>query len=380
VAERDGAADVPATIRLIEQFEASGRLDRAVEGIATNEELLRRAGDGKGLTRPELAILLATAKLAMQGAIEKTDLGTDPATEVDLLAAFPPAMRRKHSAAIEGHQLRGAIIATKLANRIVNRMGIIHPFELAEEEGCALGAIAEAFVIAEQVYGLPKLWSAIDAATIPESARLLLYEQVAVEMRAHMADILRNSVLGRSNQHAIDAYAPLVKRLSDARATLLPHESRAQTEAFGQRLVAADVPAALAAELVRLAQLDGAIGLAALSARSGVDAIALTHGFVALGEALGLDWAQGTAMQLDPVDPWERLLVAGVSRDFQAMRLTFLERNGGRVPSRSVEQWIAQQKDSVAAFRTMINRARRILPTPAMMAQIAGQARSVLGI
>ena len=380
VAERNGATEVPAHIRLIEQFEASGRLDRAVEGIATNDELLRRSGEGKGLTRPELAILLSTAKLAMQGAIEKTDLGSDAATEMDLIGAFPRAMQRKHRAAIEGHQLRTAIIATKLANRIVNRMGIIHPFELAEEEGCALGAVAEAFVIAEQVYAIAKLWSAIDAAKVPETARLLLYDQVAVEMRAHMADILRNSVLERSNQDAIDAYAPLVTRLSDARETLLPSESRTQTEAFGARLMAAGAPADLATALVRLAQLDGAIGLAALSARSGVDVVALTHGFVVLGEALGVDWAQGTAMQLDPVDPWERLLVAGVSRDFQAMRLTFLEKEGGKTPSQSVARWIEHKKEAVRAFRAMIDRARLASPSPAMLAQIAGQARVLLGV
>ncbi len=380
VAERDGATGIPAHIRLIEQFETSGRLDRAVEGIAGNEALLRRAAEGKGLTRPELAILLSTAKLAAQSAIERTDLGSDAATEADLLGAFPRAMKRKFRTAIEGHPLRAAIIATKLANRIVNRMGIIHPFELAEEEGCSLGAVAEAFVIAEQVYAIPRLWSAIDAATLPETARLLLYDQLAVELRAHMADILRNSVLGRSNQDAIATYAPLVARLSGARDALLPPESRAQTEAFGARLMTAGAPADLAAELVRLAQLDGAIGLAALSARSGVDVVALTQGFVALGEALGLDWAQGTAMQLDPVDPWERLLVAGVSRDFQAMRLTFLSKEGGKTPGQLVARWIETKIEVVTAFRAMIERARGTPPSPAMLAQIAGQARVVLGV
>jgi glutamate dehydrogenase len=378
VAEREGAGEVPAQIRLIEQFEASGRLDRVVEGLASNEELLRRSAEGKGLTRPELAVLLSTAKLALQAAIETTELGSDPATHADLMHAFPAEMRAKHRGAIEGHQLRSAIIATKLANRIINRMGIIHPFELAEEEGRDLGDVAEAFVIAEQVYAIATLWAAIDQADVAEDARLMLYEQVAVEMRAHMADILRNSVESRRNDVAIADYAPLVKRLSDQREELLPVEARNQTQDYGDRLIGAGAPPDLAGQLVRLAQLDGSIGLAALSKRAGVDVVALTGGFTALGDALGLDWAQGSAMQLDPVDPWERLLVAGIARDFQAMRLDFLARMGGKAPAKAVAAWLTSHQADVAAFRQMINRARLSAASPAMLAQIAGQARSLL--
>ena len=107
--------------------------------------------------------------------------------------------------------------------------------------------------------------------------------------------------------------------------------------------------------------------------------IALTGGFTALGAALGIDWAQGTAMQLDPRDPWERLLAAGLARDFQAMRLEFLARKGGKTPRANVESWLSAHAQRVASFRTMVNRARTgAQPTPAMLAQIAGQARQLL--
>ena len=127
---------------------------------------------------------------------------------------------------------------------------------------------------------------------------------------------------------------------------------------------------------MRLAELDGAIGIAALSARSGVDALALTAGFTLIGDVLGLDWAQGVAMQLDPEDPWERLLSAGLARDFQAMRLDFVARIGGKDPLPGIESWIEARRDRVDAFKAMIARAQLGgPPTPAMLAQIAGQAR-----
>ena len=130
---------------------------------------------------------------------------------------------------------------------------------------------------------------------------------------------------------------------------------------------------------MRLADLDGAIGVAALSAKSGVDVLVTAQAFTTVGEVLGLDWAQGMAMQLHPSDPWERLLAAGLARDFQAMRLDFLARQGGQAPLEAVARWQKASAERIAAFRAMIDRARRTAqPSPAMLAQIAGQARVLL--
>ena len=185
--------------------------------------------------------------------------------------------------------------------------------------------------------------------------------------------------MGRSNDKAIADYRPMVERLSAERSVLLRDKALKQADDYAQRLAKGGAPRRLAEQLVRLAELDGSIGLAALAAKSGTDVIALTGGFTALGAALGIDWAQGTAMQLDPRDPWERLLAAGLARDFQAMRLEFLARKGGKTPRANVESWLSAHAQRVASFRTMVNRARTgAQPTPAMLAQIAGQARQLL--
>ncbi len=379
IAERGGAAIVPSLVRLIETFESSGRLDRAVEGLPTNDLLARRAQDGHGLTRPELAVVLATAKLTLQDAIEHTSLAADPAMVPELLAAFPAGMRKSHGGAIEHHQLRGEIIATKVANRIVNRMGLIHPYELAEEEGAALGDIAAAFGIAEALFDARGLWAMIDAADIGEGARLLLFEQVAVELRAAMADLLRGAVAGRSVGDTIAALTPGIAKLDKAVDALLLDETRMQARGFATRLTEAGAPRKIVERVVRLAELDGAVGLAGLAERSGTDAIVLTRAFTALGNALGLDWAQGTAMRANPVDPWERLLVAGLSRDFQQMRLEWLARDAA-APEARVAAWLDTHANRVRDFRRLVDRAKlAVVVSPAMLAQIAGQARVLLG-
>ena len=378
--ENDGPGAIPSYVRVIEMFEASGRLDRQVEGLAANEELLRRGQDGRGLTRPELAVLLATAKLALQEAIEHSPLGADPALLPTLHAAFPPAMRERFAAAIDGHRLRDEIVATKLANRLINRMGVLYPFELAEEEGAALGDIAAMFVVAEQLFGLPALWDAIETAAMPEAARLLLFDEVAAATRSHLADLLRATTAGAAVGEVLARLRPGIDALSAATSTLLLEELRAQSHRIAGQLEAAGAPSELAQRVVRLFELDGGVGLADLGQRLKMDETVLTRAFTALGQALGLDWAQASAARIVSSDPWERLLLAGLARDFQQLRLQFLARAGGGDPQAAVDAWLGANAARVTQFKAVIDRARHATaPNAAMLAQIAGQARVLLG-
>lgn len=379
VAQSGGASDLPAYVRLIDIFEAGQRLDRKVEGIAANEILLRRPIDDAGMTRPELAILLSTAKLMMQDAIEASRFVHDPAMEGELLAAFPEAMTGQHKDALHSHPLRAQIIATKLANRMINRLGMLHPFELAEEEGCGLDDVAHAFALADRLFNASALWDDIDNARMEEAVRLTLFREVATEIRAQMADIIRSGIIARPFEAMLALYHPAIQQLSQRRHELLANYAKSQTEAFGDRLIGAGAPQKIVAQIVELAQLDGALGLSALASEQKRDVTDIVQAFAALGDALGLGWAQGAAMQMDPKDPWERLLVAGLARDFQTLRLDFLRRGKAADPHAKVEKWLQSNQDSVANFRNMIDRARvDILPSPAMLAQIAGQARNLL--
>ncbi|GAA0729044.1 NAD-glutamate dehydrogenase [Sphingomonas japonica] len=378
--ENDGAVAVPSYVRVIEILEASGRLDRAVEGLASNEDLLRRAQDGKGFTRPELAVLLATAKLALQDAAEGAELGRDDALLPDLHAAFPAAMRKKFKAAIEAHRLRNEIVSTKLANRIVNRLGVLHPFELAEEEGAALSDIAAMFAVTERLFDLPALWAEIETAKITEAARIALFEEVAVAVRSQIADLLRTAAPGAGIGEVIDRIAPGVHQLEKRARDLLVEEAKAQSDRIAGRLEDAGAPRALVRKVVRIFELDGAVGLADLAREQASDEIVLTRAFTHLGATLGLDWAQTQAARLSTGDVWERLLIAGLARDFQQLRLDFLARHSGKDPEAAVAAWIEANRPRVDQFVALVRRARRAaVPNAAMLAQIAGQARVLLG-
>ncbi|MFA5970610.1 MAG: glutamate dehydrogenase, partial [Sphingomonas sp.] len=280
----------------------------------------------------------------------------------------------------EQHRLRGEIVATKLANRIVNRLGVLHPFELAEEEGAAMADIAAMFVVCERLFDLPALWAEIESADLPERARIALFNEVAVATRSQIADLLRVTRPGTGPAAVIERIGSGIARLDKQVKSLLFAEAAAQSARIADRLESEGAPHKLALKVVRLFELDGAVGLADLGARLGIDEVVLTRAFTQLGAALGLDWAQAHAARISPSDPWERLLIAGLARDFQQLRLEFLSRTQSGDPQALVDQWLAANEGRVRQFSAVVERARHAAqPNAAMLAQIAGQARVLLG-
>ena len=381
IAEAGGAQAAAAHMRLIEKLEETGGLDRKTEGLADHETLLRRAVDGQGLMRPELAVLLSSAKLAMQDAIERSALVQDRSLVPLLVGAFPEPVQENYRKYVLGHRLRDELIATKLANRIINRLGLIHPFELAEEEGATLAEIAAAYVAVDELLGMQQLWGALESATMPETARILLLDRAAAAMSSHIADLLRESGGGLAPSESISRLSRGVEKLSASSDELLSDASRKRSDALLAQFVEAGATKQLAAKVVHLFEIDGTIGLAGLARELGTPPDKLTQAFIELGARLGLDWAQQAAESMAPSDPWERLLVNGLARDFQHMRLDFLERRTTKKtgPLAAVERWADAQATAVKQFRAMIGRAQSHSPVaPAMLAQIAIQARNLL--
>lgn len=379
IAERGGVSALPSYVRLIETFEDSGTLDRRVEGLAPNDQLLRRAQDEQGLTRPELAVLLSTAKLTLQDAIEHGPLVADPGMEGDLLSSFPPQMQEREADAIQQHQLRGEIIATELANRIINRLGLIHPFELAEEEGCSLADMASAFVIADRIYDVRALWTQIDGSDMPEAGRLELLGLIATAMRAQMASIIRVLPSGFTPSAGIGKLLPGVATLAATVDSLLTESMLSRAAGLEDELEQLGVPGHLAQRVSQLFKMDGAIGISSLGGRNGGDMVRIAQAFVRLGEAFGIDWIQASAARLQPSDPWERQLLSGVTRDVQQIRFELLARMGTDDPVGEVEAWLEKQAARLVRFRHQLDHARAApAPHVAMMAELAAQVRTMM--
>jgi glutamate dehydrogenase len=169
-------------------------VDRSAGGRGPSGPPYRRFGrrrhippPGRGWRRfhpPRTGRAALQRETGVAGCAGKSGVLDDPGMEGDLLAAFPPAMRDTYRVDILNHRLRREILATRFANRVINRLGFIHPFELAEEEGVSLADVASAFLAAERLFAMGPVWDAIESGQMEEPARILLFERAAQAMRA----------------------------------------------------------------------------------------------------------------------------------------------------------------------------------------------------
>jgi glutamate dehydrogenase len=171
-----------------------------------------------------------------------------------------------------------------------------------------------------------------------------------------------------------------VRAIGAAATKLIRAEVRNEAAARRDRLVGLGASEDIVRGLVRLYELDGVFGIAALAARQKLDELAVTRAYTRLGEELGLDWAQQQVARFVPSDQWERLLTAGLARDFEQLRLEFLQRCTSKDLNECVEAWAEHHRPRIEQFRELVRRARTEGNVSApMLAQIAGQARILLG-
>ena len=111
----------------------------ALEFLPTSKQLAERQANGVGLTTPEFSVLIAYTKSANVHMLERSDTPDDPYLEPELMRYFPSVLRERFAAQIDGHRLRREIIATQVANQMVNLSGISFDHRMTEDTGAGRG-------------------------------------------------------------------------------------------------------------------------------------------------------------------------------------------------------------------------------------------------
>src|SRR5574343_291860 len=163
VATTRAATDLDRHRRLIGFFEQSGQLERSLAGLPTDDQLAARRASARGLTRPELAVLLAHTKIALFGEIINADLPADPLLEQDLLNYFPSRLREAFRDDILNHPLRREIVTMTVVNSMVNRVGSGFVNDIHERTGATDAEVARAYLVARELFGLEDCWAQIEA-------------------------------------------------------------------------------------------------------------------------------------------------------------------------------------------------------------------------
>ena len=176
LAHTTNVADLDSHHRFIQFLESQNRLDRQVEDLPSNEALVGMIRERKGLTRPELAVLLAYSKLWLFDELVESKVPDDPIFERELKAYFPAALR-DFDAALGEHRLRREIIATRLCNEIVDTCGISFIHDVMVGTGASVEEIVLSYEAARRIFNLRTFAERLNAldTQLPASTQTKLF-------------------------------------------------------------------------------------------------------------------------------------------------------------------------------------------------------------
>ena len=324
LAEAQGPERLDQELRVMRALERAGALDRAVEFLPGDEELSARAAAGRGLTRPELAVIMAYVKNALAHELAASDIGGDKRLLGDLSAYFPKLLVDRFGAIIPAHRLRSEIIATVAANDLVNRAGIIFLSEMRERTGRAAADITRAYLIVKEIFDLETLWRAVsrldDKVAAQTQIEMLLAGNRLLERV--IAWFLRSG--GALDIEAqIDAFRPGVEALADHITEILPEPQRAELARRAGALVERRVPSEVALMAAGLDFLVSAVDIVRLGLGSGMGIVDIGRRFYAVGARFRLDALRRAARRLKPGTAWQKVAVDALQEDFYAHQAEF---------------------------------------------------------
>ncbi|HJW41553.1 MAG TPA: NAD-glutamate dehydrogenase [Rhizomicrobium sp.] len=320
VAEGRAARDLDAHGRYMRDLEQRGRLDRTVEFLASDSQLQVLENESRGLTRPELAVLLAYAKLDLDAEIVASDLPDDPTFASVLAGYFPPAATERFPTALEQHRLKREIVSTTLANRIVNLAGPVFVARMKEMSGATGAHVARAFVVAEGAFGLAALKTRIDALDdhVAAGVQTAMYTDIAEILRRLGLWFITNVPANADLAATIALHRAGVESLRGTFHTLVSPYEASDTEGRIRRLRDAGVPLDVAEDVAVLPLMSGAPEIAKLARSNALGVDLVAGAYFAMGAAVGIDRLRGLAARIPASQHWDRLAIRRIVDDLYA--------------------------------------------------------------
>ena len=389
VAQRGGAWESDAYGRFMRALEREGRLNRAVEGLPSDENLRERANRNEGITRPELAVLLAYAKLQLFQEINSSNLADDPFFAQTLSGYFPAEAGQNLTKGLKAHRLRREIVATVLANDIINRGGPVFMHRLKEATASEAPALSRAYTIALHAFGVDRIAARINALDnqIPADVQNRMHASLAMHLLRQTAWFFRHIPAQVPIAQAIAPYAEGVSKLKGTFSSLVSDAEGQAIRATIAEYRAAGVPEELADEVGALAAIGATPDITRLAneTRKPLDMVA--GAYFAAAHTIGIDRLRLAAERMNLPEHWDRLAVRRLVDDLlghqRALALRAL-RDGGAGGNRAdgskaVAAWAAAHGDQVARVVALVTDLERSGTfTVARLTLAAGQIRDLL--
>jgi glutamate dehydrogenase len=317
VSEERSVKMVKELMRFIHWLEKEGKLDRELEFLPTDEELLERISQSKGLTRAEIAVLTAYGKMVLKEELCIPEVANETFYKDVLINYFPKPIRRKFAEQTAEHPLKDEIISMRLANEMVDYLGSNFAFRAMDETGATPSDVAICFTLAKEIFDMPQMWKKIEELDHSVSASIkhdMMYQTQRM-IRRCTRWFLRHRRKKLAIQQGIDYFKSGVKELQKDIHKVLEKSENQSIKKSIDNWTNHGVPQKLAAQVCYLSTMFSALDIIEMSKQTGLKVSMVAEVYFKLGAKLELHWFL-EQINLQPVDNhWQAFARASFRED-----------------------------------------------------------------
>jgi glutamate dehydrogenase len=308
IALRHSRARLTEYQRFISRMETDQRLDRALEGVPSDDVLHERAQRGEALTRPELAVLLSYSKTHIKHHLMSSNVHADAAIADAVFDEFPPVIRERYAAAVAKHRLYREIVATIVANDVVHHLGISSLVHLSDFVGGEPEEIVRAYFAAARCFAVRETYRNIEALDgVDGETRLDMLLQIVQLARRSTRWFLRHRRSALDVASLAAHFAPSIALLAQSRSALMGISGRTRRDEQLKRWTAAGVPVPIAEICGNAASLVTTLPVIDAAERHAAPVQAVAQAFATLNSTLSIDWLADQLSRVVPTSLWQAM-------------------------------------------------------------------------
>ncbi len=312
---------------LMVRLEAEAGLDREIEVLPLTETMVERSRTGRGMARPELAVLLAYAKRHLTDELVDSDLPESVFFESLLTSYFPSEIVKRYESLILAHPLRRQLVSTIVANEMLNSQGVTFVSRLEAETGAGAAEIVRAYRTARGVVGASARWHDVEALAGSVDAEVL--RRLLAGVDDLVETITRWFIARRGTEPIMDrieAYRSGFVEIAQVIHTMGPKQWQNRLERQVKRFIDLGVPEAIAKQHVFQVELVHAPDIIDVAADTGLPLHDVGRAFYRVGQAFHIDWLERQIEALPASTRWQRWATLSLEQELMSLRRAIVER------------------------------------------------------
>lgn len=363
--------------RFMSYLESKGKLNRKLEFLPSDDQVVERHGHGKSLTRPELSVLISYAKVVLKEALIASDITEDAYVAAEVETAFPELLRKKYKKEVYNHKLLREIVGTQVANDLINNLGITAGHRLLETTGATISEVAKAYVVSRDVFQFNEFQAYIKSLDnkVPSEFQAELMAKMIRRVRRGTRWFLRNRRGGIDAKKEVDVFKSGIETLNHLTQEVVEGRAREDWNARYERLIERDVPEVWARRLAMPDNLFSGLSVVEATMVAHADNTEVTDVFYLLLERLNLNWFATQLSDVKVETYWQALARESYIDDLEAqlrkLIISLVRLKQGRPWEELILIWEEVNRDLIDRWRAMVTEVEGTTTTDYAMFAVA---------